>query len=176
MKKLIALTMLSALLLSACQGEDLQGSFGKPTKVWTMELAAASPSGTRTVSSSDEVLLFDLTLPQKNVLAVGSTFQVYFMTDSDLDPLADGTVVSLKADGSTIGTGTFTLVDPTIPSEGSALITTTSAVSLKAGKTMTFTVLADTATILAEDAGVDDNVSVSVEYNGKNITGNSLRY
>lgn len=176
MKKLIALTMLSALLLSACQGEDLQGSFGKPTKAWTMELSPSSPSGSRSVSSSDDILAFDLTLPQKNELAVGSTFQVYFTTDNDLDPIGDGTTVTLSANGSTIGTGAFTLVDPAVPSEGSVLITTTSGVKLKAGKTVTFTINTSSSAILAEDTGEDDEVVVSVEYNGKTVTGNTLKY
>lgn len=176
MKKLFSLTLLGALLLTACQGEDLQGRFTTPTVKWTMELSDDSPSGVRVVSASDDVLAFDMTLSTKNTLAIGSQFTVSFTTDGDIDPLADGTTVNLKANGKTIGTGTFSLVDPSIPNEGTALITTTASVMLKTGKANTFTVNTDTAAILAEDAGVDDPLTMSVEHNGKTVTGNVLLY
>ncbi len=177
MKNLFALTLLTAILTGCgTSGEDLQGRFGTPTRAWTMALSTASPSGTRTVSVSDDVLLFEMTLPIKNTLAVGSRFEVAFTTDSDLDPIADGTTVNLKVDGTTVGTGTFNLVDPSIPDEGTATVTTTSIVKLKAGTPVTFTVNTNTASILAEDAGVDDELTVEVEYNGKSVTGNVLKY
>lgn len=178
MKKLLSLTLLGALFLTACStgGEDLQGRFSTSAKLWTMELSSSSPSGLHRVSTADEVLIFDMTLPKKNTLAVGSRFQVYFMTDMDIDPLADGTTVYLKESGDTIGTGTFYLVDPSIPSEGGALITTTVAVDLDAKETTSFTITTDTGAILAEDTGVEDNLTVSVEHNGKTVTGNVLRY
>ena len=170
--------MLSALLLTACmpEGEDVQGRFGTKTKEWSMELSEASPSGIQVVATSSDVLAFDITLPAKNTLAIGSQFTVSFLTDGDIDPLADGTTVTLKANGKNIGTGTFSLVDPSIPSEGTALITTTKAVSLKGGKATTFTVSTDTATILVEEAGVDEPLAMKVEYNGETIAGNLLTY
>lgn len=177
MKKPLSLTLLGALLLTSCQGEELQGRFTTPTvKEWTMELSDSSPSRARMVSASDDIIIFDLTLPIKNTLAVGSQFTVTFATDMGLDPLSDGTLVTLKANGKTIGTGTFSLVDPSIPSEGTALVTTTVAVSLKAGKSTTFTINTDTTAILDEEAGVDDPLTVSVEYNGKAITGGTMMY
>jgi len=178
MKKLITLTMLSALLLTACmpQGEDVQGRFGAPTKVWAMTLSSSSPSGSRTVSASDTVLAFDMTVPKANTLAVGSRFTVDFSTDLDIDPLSDGTTVYLKDGANTIGTGTFVLIDPSIPNEGTALITTTAAVSLSAGAPKTFTIITDTAEIMAEDAGVDDPLTVIVEHNGKTVTGMTMVY
>ncbi|MEK9159687.1 MAG: hypothetical protein AAB383_03070 [Patescibacteria group bacterium] len=178
MKKLLALTMLSALLLTSCmpQGEDLQGRFGKPTKAWEMTLSPSSPSGSYAVSASDSVLYFDMTLPTDNGLTLGSIFIVSFATDLDLDPLADGTTVSLKDGATTIGTGTFALVDPSNPSEGTAVITTTKAVSLTAGTAKTFTITTNTSEILTEDAGDDDPLTVRVEHNGKSVTGNALIY
>lgn len=178
MKKLLSLTLLGALLLGACStgGEDLQGRFGTSTTKWTMELSDSSPSGARTVSASDDILAFDITLPTKNTLAVGSQFTVSFATDGDIDPLADGTTVTLKANGKTVGTGTFSLVDPSIPNEGTALITTTTSVALKGGKATTFTVNTDTASILAEEAGMDDPLTMSVEYNGKTVAGITMVY
>lgn len=168
--------MLGALLLNSCQGADLQGRFSTNTKDWSMQVDSSSPSGTRTVSSSDGIIIFNLKLPVKNTLALGSQFTVVLETDGDIDPLADGTVLTLKANGKTVGTGTLTLVDPSIPNEATALITTTSAVGLKADKSTTFTVITDTSAILAEDAGEDDELTVSVEYNGKKITGSALTY
>lgn len=178
MKKLLSLTLLGALFLTACStgGEDLQGRFRTPTTTWTMELSDVSPSGIRLVSTSDDVLAFDMTLSAKNKLVVGSQFTVSFTTDGDIDPLADGTTVELKVNGSTVGTGTLSLVDPSIPNEGTALIVTTSIVNLKAGTPTTFTITTDTAAILTEENGVDDPLTVSVEHNGKTVTGNALTY
>lgn len=178
MKKLITLTMLSALLLTACmpQGEDVQGRFGAPTKVWAMTLSASSPSGTRVVSVSDTVLAFDMTVPKANTLAVGSRFTVDFSTDLDIDPLSDGTIVYLKDGSTTVGTGALVLIDPSIPNEGTALIATTTAVSLAAGTPKTFTITTDTSDIMAEDTGEDDPLTVIVEHNGKSVTGNTLNY
>lgn len=141
-----------------------------------MELAEASPSGNREASAGDEVLVFDMTLPSKNTLETGSMFEVYFKTAKGLDPMGDETVVNLVVDGTVVGTGSFSLVDPSVPSEGTALITTTKEVKFKGGDAKVFSVSTDTAAIMADEAKADEALTVGVEYNGKSVTGNTLTY
>lgn len=179
MKKLIALSMLSALLLTACapEGEDLQGRFGSTTtNTVTMTLDGSSPTGSRTVSADDSMMEFNMKSNLKQVLSAGSEFRVDFSTDVDLDTTtAPGTSVYLFVNGDIVGTGTFSIIDKTNPSEGVAFVTLSSAVTINA-KATKFTVRTDSNDILAEDSGVDDEVVVSVEYNGKTVTGNTVNY
>lgn len=171
--------MLSALALTACttSGEDLQGRFGGSSKVAVgMTLSDSSPSGARSVSASDDVMIFELKATGKTTLPAGATFLVSFKTDGDLDPAASGTsTVKLMVDGKEVGSGTFNLVDASKTEEGTATITTSSVVTLGV-KATSFEVNTNTAALLAEDAGVDDPLTVSVEYNGNLVTGNTVNY
>ncbi|MFA4814888.1 MAG: hypothetical protein WC924_03050 [Candidatus Gracilibacteria bacterium] len=182
MRKLLSITLLGVLLLTACAtGEDLQGRLGTSSTVMTMSLSSESPSGARTVSSVDEFIVFDVEFNRRTTLPTGTRFRVDIRAESTglggaFDPTVSGKVITLKQDGTAIGTGTFSIIDTDLPSEGTAYITTTSAIAFTKGDAKTFTLVGNTSNLLAEQTGVDDTLDVIVEYNGQQVTGNTLVY
>jgi hypothetical protein len=166
------------LFLAACSGtssEDLQGKFPSSTKVAvSLATSTSSPSGARSVSASDDILLVDATASAAMLLTAGKTFTFTLVTT---DPIIDtsaaaGVKVTLKNGSKTIGEGYTTILDA---STVTATITVTSALSLNT-TAKTLTVNTDTASILAERAGVDDEVTASLTYGSNTATGNLLRY
>lgn len=191
MKKLLSLTLLGALLLTACStgGEDLQGRFGSPTlvapAVMTMSLSSSSPSGFHSSSSVDDFLYVDIKFDKKTTLSAGSEFRVDLSIDGSgegdpakgsFDTAVSGEPILLYNAGTLIGTGTFTIIDLTNPYEGVAYVTTTKAITFKAGATQTLYFTSNTANLIAEESAAFDVMTAKVEYNGQKVAGNALKY
>jgi hypothetical protein len=121
---------------------------------------------------------FTMEFEEDSTIATGAVFRVDFITDESLDSAGVGTPVTLNMKGlsASVGTAKFGLIDTTRLSEGVALIKTTTPLSFEAGTTEIFTIVADTAALLDEEAGVEDALVVTVEHNGRKITGSTLTY
>jgi len=180
-------------------GGSLQGKFGsttvQPPSV-TMELASSSPSGNRAVSVVDEMMAITISPKTSTTLPVGSkiTFsfngyinvpsststtgnpvntvkEITFTKVGNIDQLsAAGETVALKTGGTTIGTGTISVIDA---STATTTITTTSEVTLPA----TLYLSVNSVSLLAEHAAQADLVIISASYsNITTVVGNTLRY
>ncbi|MFA6024012.1 MAG: hypothetical protein WC777_02235 [Candidatus Gracilibacteria bacterium] len=178
----LGLLVVLGLSLYASGGLDsLQGKFSTASSALgtvNYALSTSSPSGSRTVSSSDDVLVMTASTTRSASIPAGSTFTVYFWTTipAYIDAAADGSTVYLKNGSTTIGTG---VVDRTDLGTAYATVTTTSRVSLTRTMPATLTVNIDSATVLDETPGEDDPFNVAFKYGStwtEMVEGNVLNY
>lgn len=193
----IALGLLVVLGVSVyASGGALQGKFGIPVQPSvTMEIASSSPSGNHSVSVADEMMGIAVSPKTSTTLPVGSTitfnfygyYNVASSTSTTGTPVntvkditftkvgniaveADGETVFLKASGTTIGTGTISVVDAFT---ATATVTTTSEVTLPA----TLILSLDSTKLFAKHTGYKDFMTVSASYaNVSTVVGNTLTY
>jgi hypothetical protein len=164
---------------------NLQGKFTmvKATPYGTWTLDPSSPSGTRSVSRDDEILVFNVKAGSTTDVnfTEGANIDLSFIasdpTRGDIDGSVDGTEVLLRNSmGYEIGKGYI------IPYSGDlayASIYFTSSVGVSAGATGTYSLHTDTSTLLSEDAGEDDSLTISLSYgkvNPVSLTSNTLTY
>lgn len=163
---------------------QLQGAFGTSA---TWAVSADSPSGSAAVSSKDGVFVFDLTAPSTQDLKFqdGTHFDFTFASAAGyIDPYsADGTEVYLMNEaGNIVARGYMSAntqgEDPTgawaavyIQNATWSPVQTTVA----AGKTESFKLVIDSASLMNEDAK-NNELTVSMNYKGTTLKGNTLQY
>ncbi len=188
-KWLVAGLVIVAILIGAyfVGGSSLQGrltssEFDQMTadfSVW-----AGSPSGARSVTIGDTLLIFDVT-PLGSLgygIKNGSKMDVTFDVDSgDIGANANGLIVNLEDGrnlaccGPVVGTG-FVVVTPQIDDQMTVEITLNQNIKIPTGTTASFTLRADTTNLLAVDPGVDDPLDITFKYDEYSFQGNNLRY
>lgn len=187
--RVLGLLLALSILSTACgtSGEDLQGRFGETTpgvldESATLSLSSSSSSGSRTVSSSDVFMNFELSDVGMKYLYKGDRFRVQLNSDADFDAAQDGLVtVWLKKGTKTVGSGVFNLTSITSLDEVIAFVEITAPVLLTDSGTTKFSLTTDTGALLTDDSGVDDVVTSNVQYFGDTVTsniveGNPLKY
>lgn len=161
-------------------GELFKGFIGQrvSTPSLSVTLDASSPSGSRNVTSNDNVALFKFCATGGNVQIRG--LRLDMGSDDDFSTRAKTTV----KDGSTqlgLGnlTGSYNGLFMDFPVGSWPLV--------KAGGCKTLTVVVDTAALMEEDVGTDDHLSIAIYEvftSDKNVTvtsampvkGNTLKY
>jgi hypothetical protein len=123
----------------------------------TLSVASSSPSGTRTVSSSDDAFIFHVTADDwERVEIEGIT--VDMSSDADFD--TDAVVTAyLKESGITVASAVISFVDS---SHAKAAFVPTDF-EVAEGETETLTLNLSTAALLDEDAGFDDPLTFSID-------------
>jgi hypothetical protein len=175
-KPLLALLLAFSVLISACSSEtveteDLEGRF-TITPIVTLKLSPSSPAGSRSVSTSDDILMVEMSSSSKQILPKGTTFKVSLTTDlGDIDTTTSPSVL-LTADGTKVGAGTFNV---TSANSAEAVITLNDPLILSTAP-VTFTVTTDTTALIAEDTGEDDHATFAFIYDSKSVKGNDINY
>ncbi len=182
----LALTLAAGAYVVA-QSDSLQGSFGGlGGETWT--LSASSPSGTRSVSVSDEIFVFDVTAPStRSVTIPAGTALNFTFSSSTLDTsysTGEGSRVTLLTSDSAgveVGHGYIETAEASGHTDVYASVALLVTTTLTAGETNTFTLVVDSADLMDEDTGVDDDLVVSMSVDrgisrSVNLTGNTLKY
>lgn len=131
----------------------------------TLALASTSPSGSRSVSASDDA--FDFTVEaDSNEKVVMKNLRILLDSDADFDTTAL-TAATLKTGGTTVATAKVNFTD-----DSSAYVLFTFAEEeVTKGSTKTYTLTLDTATLLNEDSGMDDPLSASIDLGSSGSAG-----
>jgi len=154
-------------------GADLQGRFGT-FKSPVIALSDSSPSGARSVSSNDQVMIIDMkAIATDSYIAKGKTFELSFATDADFDALAHLDPVYLKQGATIIAEG---LINKLSDSQAEASLELASPISIAAGDTETYSVTMNTSHVLSTTTGEDESLDITFEFLGKSILGNTLTY
>lgn len=135
----------------------------------TLSLDASSPSGGRSVSTSDNAFIFDVAAdlaekvePQKIIVDLAS--------DSDFATTAAVTATLTMVDSSAVVTTTSAPVTFTDASHAKITFDTRGVGEVNKGSSTSFTVNLDTFALLDEDSGVDDPLTFSITY-GTSVSG-----
>ncbi len=120
-------------------------------------LNRTSPSGSRTVSVTDEVFAFDVMADSaEDVTLQELTFDL--ISSADFNTSATVSAI-LEQSGTEVGSATVTIVDAS-----TAYATFSDDIVIAAADTAELTLVLDTASLLDEDAGIDDPFTVSIDY------------
>ncbi len=170
----LALTLAAGTYMAGNSGELLQGRI---VGGGTLSLSPSSPSGSRSVSASDQLFAFDLTASATKQSSIYAGTPLLFTLNTDSNDISISSVGSrveiLDQWGASAGYG-FVVLD----SYDQAWFTIYLKKDLQAsaGTTSTFPIVMDTVTVLDDDAGTDDNVNVTMKHGTTTITGNTLKY
>lgn len=142
------------------------GSSLKNTKVMhvyetkpTLALDSTSPSGSRTVSASDDAFVFSVTADSAEKVDV-QKLVIDILSDADFDTTASVTAY-LKESGTTLASAPVTFTDA---SNAKITFNTTGVGEVVAADTELWVVNLDTGTLLNEDAGIDDPLTFAITY------------
>lgn len=179
-KVLLSLATVLLIVLGATlytSGADLQGRF---IGGGSIALSTSSPSGARSVSSSDDFFAFDVTATATNpsVIQAGDMLQVTFRTDTgDINETVSSATsaerVLLSCDGANFGAGYIVPVDDSLAAVGVVMV---NQLTVAASDTTTCTLNMNTTDLLEDDAGVDDPLAVTMVYGRTIINGNTVNY
>ena len=180
---LLALVLGSSVVMKS--PELTQGALGA---MGTWKLAASSPSGAMAVSTSDSIFAFTV----KAATIRGLTFEdgthfdfTFSSTTNDIDAFtpAGSRVILRDEDGRAMGYGYVATNDqgenPTAAWASVYFRNGTwspAEISVEAGENMTYTLEVDSSALMLEDTGEDDELVVSMTYNGNTVTGKTLKY
>lgn len=149
----------------------------------TVSLSTSSPSGAKTVSTNDEIMALDLKASSTAQASIYAGTALLFTINTDANDLSIASVGSrvsiLDQFGAEAGYGYIELDSY---SQAWVTIYLKKDLQASAGTTSTFPIMADTDTILADDAGVDDPVTVTVQIDkgtaagNQKISGNTMTY
>ncbi len=158
-------------------GASLQGRF---IGGGSISLSSSSPSGARSVSSSDDFFAFDVTATstRPTVIQAGDMLQVTFRTDAnDINETVSSATsaerVTLSCDGASFGAGYIVPVDDRFAAVGVVMV---NELTVAASDTSTCSFNTSTSNLLEEDSGVDDPLAVTMRYGNTLLTGNTINY
>jgi hypothetical protein len=122
----------------------------------TLALSSSSPSGARSVSSSDEVFIFTVTADANEKVEL-KNLKILLTSDADFDTTAV-TSATLKEGAVTLATARVAFTD----SSNAYVQFSFSGAEVAEGTTSSYTLVLDTNTLLDEDTGADDPLAVSI--------------
>lgn len=181
-KVLLSLATALLIVLGATlytSGADLQGRF---VGGGSIALSSASPSGSRSVSASDDVFAFDVTATavRPSVIQAEDVLSFKFSsTTGDIDPASgeDTRITLTDSSGNEVGHGYVVTYEAAgNPFYAYGTIVMLDGVTVAASDTETLTLTVDSAALLNESAGIDDYLDISMRYGTTTVTGNTLRY
>ncbi|MFT7183716.1 MAG: hypothetical protein ACI9QC_000035 [Oceanicoccus sp.] len=149
----------------AAVGEIMQVFESKPT----LALSSTSPSGARTVSSSDEVFVFNVSAHDSEDVDL-VILTVDFASDGDFNLAADGDTVYLKNGGTTVATGLLVVSDA---DEAHVRLIPSSSFAVSGGDTESLSIVLDTTSLMDVDAGEDDMLTATIDLGHFSPTGTS---
>lgn len=131
----------------------------------TLALAASAPTGSRSVSASDDAFVFSVEADGAGNVDV-QKLEINLTSDADFDTAASVTAY-LKESGTTLTSAPVTFTDA---STAKITFNVTGSGEVAAGSDEDWVVNLDTGTLLNEDAGADDPLVFSITY-GTSSTG-----
>jgi len=174
----VLLIALGATLYAS--GTSLQGRF---IGGGSIALSSSSPSGSRSVSISDDIFVFDVeaTAVRPSVIQAEDVllFKFSSSTTGDIDPAnGEGGRVSLTdSSGDEVGHGYVVTYEAAgNPFYAYAAVVMLGTVTVAAGDTETLTLNLDSSSLLDESSESDDELVTSMKYGTTTVTGNILRY
>lgn len=154
-------------------GASLQGRF---IGGGSIALSSSSPSGARSVSSSDDFLILSVTASsiRPSVLQAGDILELSLASDSDFDqPAAEGLEVILRVSGMEFGHGYIVPVDS---STAKVAVVVVDKISVPTSSSADLTFTTSTTDLLDDDAGVDDPLAVTMRYGSTTVISNTVNY
>jgi len=134
----------------------------------TLELSSSSPSGSRSVSATDEPFIFTVTAHDEEDIYL-EELTINMQSDGDFADLPepyefDALEVYLMEGSTEVASGAVNVID-----SNNAYVTLApgefdSELEITKGTTSEFTLRVDTTTLLDEDSGVDDPLTFSIDY------------
>lgn len=125
----------------------------------TLSLASSSPSGARLVSATDDVFTFTVTADSGELVKIKNT-KILLTSDGDFDTTAVSSATLEDKTGATVGSARVSFTD-----SSNAYVQFNFSTPLEVPKSDfdDYTLTLDTATILDDDSGVDDPLTVSIK-------------
>lgn len=124
----------------------------------TLSLASSSPSGSRSVSSTDDVFTFTVTADSGELVKI-KNLKILLASDGDFATTAVTTATLKDRTGTTVGSAPVSFTD-----SRSAYVQFSFSTPLEVPKSdyEDYTLTLDTAAVLDEDSGVDDPFTASI--------------
>lgn len=165
---LIAIVLLGVYLFGS--GSDLQGRFGVFSGPGSgsdmLTLADSSPSGSRTVSVADTVMVFDL----NSAIDSGESLRLRMKSDADFNlDTTDVVTAYLYLSSEKVAEAEVSF---------SSVYNASAKFELPSGLAVgTYSIQLNTAELLDEDAGTDDPLNLTLSYNIRTkLRGNTINY
>lgn len=152
--------------------QDLQGRL----RGGSISLSTSSPSGAKTVSSSDTFFIVNVTASSTRgaVIQVGDILELTLTSDADFDQTAaEALEVDSRSGSGDYGRGYIVVVDDSLAKVG---VVVTDEIQISAGTTESISFTLSTADLLDDDSGIDDPLNVSMRYETTTVRGNTLNY
>lgn len=127
----------------------------------TFSLSSSSPSGPRSVSSTDDAFIFSVAADSEEEVTI-KDLTIKLSSDADFN-MASGQIASLKSGSTTLASAPISVSSSSKASVSFSAEDGYSLVEIAKGASDTLTFQLDSATLMDEDAGVDDPLTVSID-------------